>query len=185
MAMTFRNARCSVRFSSVRVFLKNGRIFTEAVRENPDAEAVMIGANQALAYFILDMDDQDFLLEIGHSPGSETEYRNPGYWALPSASGWVNQLGTYSDLSVADLTRNRRGNDRVMLRGTFANIRIRNFLAPGTEGGVTRYFPLVQKGMAPRPNGKPEVKTISFGSAPMIWATWARAFSTASSAAQP
>lgn len=32
----------------------------------------------------------------------------------------------------------RRGNDRVMVRGTFANIRIRNFLAPGTEGGVTR-----------------------------------------------
>ena len=35
----------------------------------------------------------------------------------------------------------RRGNDRVMLRGTFANIRIRNQLAPGTEGGVTRYLP--------------------------------------------
>jgi aconitate hydratase len=32
----------------------------------------------------------------------------------------------------------RRGNDRVMIRGTFANIRIRNHLAPGTEGGVTR-----------------------------------------------
>ncbi len=32
----------------------------------------------------------------------------------------------------------RRGNDRVMTRGTFANIRIRNLLAPGTEGGVTR-----------------------------------------------
>jgi aconitate hydratase len=35
----------------------------------------------------------------------------------------------------------RRGNDRVMLRGTFANIRIRNKLAPGTEGGVTRHLP--------------------------------------------
>ncbi|MDE0735479.1 MAG: aconitate hydratase AcnA, partial [Pirellulaceae bacterium] len=35
----------------------------------------------------------------------------------------------------------RRGNDRVMLRGTFANIRIRNQLAPGTEGGVTRHLP--------------------------------------------
>ncbi|TWU47209.1 Aconitate hydratase precursor [Rubripirellula tenax] len=35
----------------------------------------------------------------------------------------------------------RRGNDRVMVRGTFANIRIRNQLAPGTEGGVTRYLP--------------------------------------------
>ncbi|MCA9231264.1 MAG: aconitate hydratase AcnA [Planctomycetales bacterium] len=35
----------------------------------------------------------------------------------------------------------RRGNDRVMTRGTFANIRIRNYLAPGTEGGVTRHLP--------------------------------------------
>ena len=35
----------------------------------------------------------------------------------------------------------RRGNDRVMTRGTFANIRLRNLLAPGTEGGVTTYIP--------------------------------------------
>ncbi len=35
----------------------------------------------------------------------------------------------------------RRGNDRVMARGTFANIRIRNQLAAGKEGGVTRHFP--------------------------------------------
>ena len=35
----------------------------------------------------------------------------------------------------------RRGNDRVMTRGTFANIRIRNQLAPGTEGGLTRHLP--------------------------------------------
>jgi aconitate hydratase len=35
----------------------------------------------------------------------------------------------------------RRGNHEVMMRGTFANIRLRNALAPGTEGGVTRYLP--------------------------------------------
>ena len=35
----------------------------------------------------------------------------------------------------------RRGNDRVMVRGTFANIRIRNHVAPGTEGGWTRHLP--------------------------------------------
>ncbi|MFN3191703.1 MAG: aconitate hydratase AcnA [Aureliella sp.] len=35
----------------------------------------------------------------------------------------------------------RRGNDRIMTRGTFANIRIRNQLAPGTEGGYTRHIP--------------------------------------------
>jgi len=35
----------------------------------------------------------------------------------------------------------RRGNDRVMTRGTFANIRLRNQIAPGTEGGLTRHLP--------------------------------------------
>jgi aconitate hydratase len=34
----------------------------------------------------------------------------------------------------------RRGNDRIMTRGTFANIRFRNLLCPGTEGGVTTDF---------------------------------------------
>ena len=35
----------------------------------------------------------------------------------------------------------RRGNHEVMVRGTFANIRLKNLLAPGTEGGVTRHLP--------------------------------------------
>lgn len=35
----------------------------------------------------------------------------------------------------------RRGNHEVMMRGTFANIRLRNLLAPGTEGGITLHLP--------------------------------------------
>ena len=35
----------------------------------------------------------------------------------------------------------RRGNHEVMMRGTFANIRLRNEVAPGTEGGWTRLMP--------------------------------------------
>ncbi len=35
----------------------------------------------------------------------------------------------------------RRGNHEVMMRGTFANIRIKNQIAPGTEGGYTTYWP--------------------------------------------
>ena len=34
----------------------------------------------------------------------------------------------------------RRGNDRVMTRGTFANVRIKNLMVNGTEGGYTLYF---------------------------------------------
>ena len=33
----------------------------------------------------------------------------------------------------------RRGNDRVMTRGTFANVRIKNLMVPGVEGGVTKF----------------------------------------------
>jgi len=57
----------------------------------------------------------------------------------------------------------RRGNDQVMTRGTFANIRLKNLLVPGVEGGVTRYFgpPMADvavtqpsgNGFAPSPNG--------------------------------
>ncbi|MDX8408614.1 MAG: aconitate hydratase AcnA [Mariprofundales bacterium] len=46
-------------------------------------------------------------------------------------------------VAVADFNSygSRRGNHEVMMRGTFANIRLRNRLAPGTEGGVTRLHP--------------------------------------------
>jgi aconitate hydratase len=47
----------------------------------------------------------------------------------------------------------RRGNHEVMMRGTFANIRLRNQLAPGTEGGVTRH--LRACGGAGSPEGEP------------------------------
>src|SRR5262249_4399594 len=35
----------------------------------------------------------------------------------------------------------RRGNDRIMTRGTFANVRIKNLMVPGTEGGITKLYP--------------------------------------------
>ncbi len=46
-------------------------------------------------------------------------------------------------VSVADFNQYgaRRGNDRIMTRGTFANIRLKNLLVPGTEGGITNYLP--------------------------------------------
>jgi aconitate hydratase len=53
--------------------------------------------------------------------------------------------GTYLVAHGVDVTDfnsygSRRGNHEVMVRGTFANVRLRNLLAPGTEGGVTRYL---------------------------------------------
>jgi aconitate hydratase len=50
---------------------------------------------------------------------------------------------TEHGVAVADFNSygSRRGNHEVMVRGTFANIRLRNLIAPGTEGGVTRHLP--------------------------------------------
>jgi aconitate hydratase len=48
----------------------------------------------------------------------------------------------------------RRGNDRVMTRGTFANVRIKNLMVPGTEGGVTKFF------SREHPSGPGEVMSI-------------------------
>jgi aconitate hydratase len=53
----------------------------------------------------------------------------------------------------------RRGNHEVMIRGTFANIRLRNQLAPGTEGGFTRSFAADPAGSEPAGTGD-EVATI-------------------------
>jgi aconitate hydratase len=45
------------------------------------------------------------------------------------------------DVSDFNSYGSRRGNDRVMTRGTFANVRIKNLMVPGVEGGVTKYYP--------------------------------------------
>jgi aconitate hydratase len=55
----------------------------------------------------------------------------------------AGQYLTSHDVQRADFNSygSRRGNHEVMIRGTFANIRLRNLLAPGTEGGVTVKLP--------------------------------------------
>ena len=52
------------------------------------------------------------------------------------------------DVSVADFNSYgaRRGNHEVMMRGTFANVRIKNLMLPGTEGGMTLYMGKTQTG---------------------------------------
>ena len=59
--------------------------------------------------------------------------------ASSPAGEYLQQLG----VQLADFNSygSRRGNHEVMMRGTFANIRIRNEMVPGTEGGYTKYTP--------------------------------------------
>ncbi len=79
------------------------------------------------------------LLKLGDS--ITTDHISPaGAFNTKSPAGqYLQELG----VKVEDFNSygSRRGNDRVMTRGTFANIRIKNQLAPGTEGGVTTHLP--------------------------------------------
>ena len=77
------------------------------------------------------------LVSVGDS--TTTDHISPAGAIKPDApaGAYLQENG----VGIADFNSygSRRGNDRVMTRGTFANIRLRNLLAPGTEGGVTTY----------------------------------------------
>ena len=79
------------------------------------------------------------LLKLGDS--ITTDHISPaGSIKLSSPAGsWLTSKG----VAAKDFNSygSRRGHDEVMVRGTFANIRLRNEMAPGTEGGFTTYLP--------------------------------------------
>ncbi|MBT6830208.1 MAG: aconitate hydratase, partial [Rhodospirillaceae bacterium] len=66
------------------------------------------------------------------SPAGAIKYDSPGGAYLTERQVGQADFNSYGS---------RRGNHEVMMRGTFANVRIRNEVAPGTEGGVTRHMP--------------------------------------------
>jgi aconitate hydratase len=70
-----------------------------------------------------------------------TDHISPaGDIALASPAGkWLAERGT--EKKDFNSYGSRRGHDQVMVRGTFANIRLKNLLVPGSEGNVTLHFP--------------------------------------------
>ena len=87
---------------------------------------------------ITSIDDAKVLLKLGDS--ITTDHISPA-GAFPAdgpAGTWLIERG----IQQTDFNSfgSRRGNHEVMMRGTFANVRIRNQMAPGTEGGFARDF---------------------------------------------
>lgn len=87
---------------------------------------------------ISSIDDAKVLLKLGDS--ITTDHISPA-GAFPAdgpAGSWLVERG----IQQTDFNSfgSRRGNHEVMMRGTFANVRIRNQMAPGTEGGFARDF---------------------------------------------
>jgi aconitate hydratase len=79
------------------------------------------------------------LLKLGDSVTTDHISPAGAFKADHPAGTWLTERG----VATRDFNSygSRRGNDRVMTRGTFANVRIRNQLAPGTEGGYTSLKP--------------------------------------------
>ncbi len=79
------------------------------------------------------------LLKLGDSV--TTDHISPAGAIAPSSPAGMYLQAKGIERKDFNSYGSRRGNDRVMVRGTFANVRIRNQIAPGTEGGFSKYFP--------------------------------------------
>ncbi len=96
----------------------------------------------------------DFGLEPGKISGIEgaralgvfgnsvtTDHISPAGAIKASSPAGAYLEGNGVDFADFNSYGSRRGNDRIMTRGTFANVRIKNLMVPGTEGGVTKHQP--------------------------------------------
>src|SRR6185369_980052 len=70
-----------------------------------------------------------------------TDHISPAGSIKKSSPAGQYLLGHGVSLEDFNSYGSRRGNDRVMTRGTFANVRIKNLMVPGIEGGVTKFQP--------------------------------------------
>ena len=87
---------------------------------------------------------ENFLMEPGHIEEIRGA-RSLGIFGDSVTTDHISPAGQYlisRGIEPSDFNSygSRRGNDLVMTRGTFANVRIKNLMVPGTEGGVTKYF---------------------------------------------
>ena len=110
--------------------------------------------NEASTYiqeppFFIDMDAEPgsigsiegarVLIKVGDS--ITTDHISPAGTIKPDAPAGKYLVENGVDIKDFNSYGSRRGNDRIMTRGTFANVRLRNQMAPGTEGGFTTYLP--------------------------------------------
>jgi aconitate hydratase len=105
-------------------YVKNPPYF-DGMQKEPSAIADIAGAR--------------VLLMLGDS--ITTDHISPAGSIKKSSPGGKYLIEHGVDVADFNSYGSRRGNDEVMVRGTFANVRLRNMLAPGTEGGVTRHLP--------------------------------------------
>ncbi|MBT4602286.1 MAG: aconitate hydratase, partial [Bacteroidetes Order II. Incertae sedis bacterium] len=111
-------------WSTASTYVQEPPFFMELTSETPRINSI---------------EDARVLVKVGDS--TTTDHISPAGAIAPDGPAASYLLE--NDVSYLDFNSfgSRRGNHEVMMRGTFANIRIKNHLVPGIEGGVTRYFP--------------------------------------------
>ena len=107
------------------MYIRNPPFFDDMPREAPASVPDISGA-RVLAVF------GDSVTPDHISPAGSIRADSPAGQYLIDHGVAAREFNSYGA---------RRGNHEVMVRGTFANVRIRNRLAPGTEGGFTTYLP--------------------------------------------
>jgi aconitate hydratase len=106
-------------------YVKNPPYFVGMAKEAPEAVSELTGM-RAIALL------GDSITTDHISPAGSIKLNSPAGSYLTSNGVKPAMFNSYGS---------RRGNHEVMVRGTFANIRLRNRLAPGTEGGFTTHWP--------------------------------------------
>jgi aconitate hydratase len=112
------------RWNSGSTYVKNPPYF-EGMTEEPSAKGDIVGA-RVLAIL------GDNITTDHISPAGSIKKTSPAGEYLGEHQVMPRDFNSYGS---------RRGNHEIMMRGTFANIRIKNEMAPGTEGGVTKHYP--------------------------------------------
>jgi aconitate hydratase len=158
------------------------RLYSDLGKDNPLWQKIPAPAGQVYSWpkssYIA---EPPFFRDFGMTPGATTDIRGArvlGVFGDSVTTDHISPAGSIKptspagiflqehDVSVADFNSYgaRRGNHEVMMRGTFANVRIKNLMLPGTEGGLTLYkgqkLPIYDAAMKYVADGTP---TVVFG----------------------
>ena len=135
------------------------RLYRDFVGQNPKWNEIPVKAGEVYQWDAGStyIQEPPFFQEFGVQPGEIREIKGARPLAIFGDSVTTDHISPAGSIKKSSPTGqhllsrgvavedfnsygSRRGNDRVMTRGTFANVRIKNLMVPGTEGGVTRCF---------------------------------------------
>ncbi len=136
------------------------QLYADFAEQNPKWNEIPLTVGDTYAWDAESdyIQEPPFFLDFGMEPGRIAEIKGAralGIFGDSVTTDHISPAGAIKPTSPAGkylISRgvqpsdfnsygSRRGNDKVMTRGTFANVRIKNLMVPGVEGGVTKHYP--------------------------------------------